>query len=73
MITRQRAMAKYFINNPRSRARLLQIMAWNEKKTLTENYKKLGMNPGDALNLARTYGLEYKPREGYYYIKKGAK
>lgn len=63
MINRQRAIAKYFINNPRSRKRLLQIMAWNEKKTLSENSRKMGIHAGDAFNLAKQYGLEYKLAE----------
>lgn len=60
MIGLNRAINIYFSRNPQSKRRLNKIAKWNENKTLKENYDALGINPGDAFQLARHYGLDYK-------------
>ena len=68
-----RAMNIYMANNTRASKSIRLIAEWREKDTLKENYDRLNINPGHALNFAKMYKLAYQPNTARYCIKKGVK
>lgn len=56
-MTETEALEKYFANSPKSVKLIKSLLVWDDKKTIRENAKKLGVEPLTAQKLKIKFGL----------------